>query len=39
MMTIGFGILITYVVISMIVRTTIKIRKARTARNGQRSRP
>jgi len=40
-MAIGFGILITYVVISLIVRATIKIRKARSSRNinGPRSRP
>jgi hypothetical protein len=37
-MAIGFGILITYVVVSMIVRTTFKIRKARR-NHGQRSRP
>lgn len=37
-MAIGFGILITYVVISAIVRVIIKIRKTRKIRNGQRSR-
>lgn len=38
-MAIGIGILITYVVISAIVRVTTKIRKVRKIRNGQRSRP